>query len=30
MTRLKEFDLAKGIGIILVVLGHFFPEGAPS
>lgn len=27
--RLREFDLAKGIGIILVVLGHFFPEGAP-
>ena len=27
--RLKEYDLAKGIGIILVVLGHFFPEGAP-
>lgn len=30
MMRLKEFDLAKGIGIILVVLGHFFPESAPS
>ena len=27
--RLREFDIAKGIGIILVVLGHFFPEGSP-
>lgn len=28
--RLREYDLAKGIGIILVVLGHFFPEGSPN
>ena len=29
MMRIKELDIAKGICIILVVLGHFFPEGAP-
>lgn len=27
--RLKGLDIAKGIGIILVVAGHFFPESSP-
>lgn len=29
-TRNITFDIAKGIGIILVVIGHYIPEGAPS
>lgn len=24
------FDIAKGIGIILVVIGHYIPAGAPE
>lgn len=27
--RLKTLDIAKGIGIVLVVAGHFFPENSP-
>lgn len=27
--RLKSLDIARGIGIILVVMGHFLPEGVP-
>ena len=27
--RLKSLDIARGIGIILVVAGHFFPEMSP-
>lgn len=27
--RLRYLDIAKGIGIILVVAGHFFPVGSP-
>jgi fucose 4-O-acetylase-like acetyltransferase len=29
MTRLIQFDIAKAIAIILVVVGHYFPDNAP-
>ena len=29
-TRDIAFDIAKGIGIILVVIGHYIPAGAPK
>ena len=29
-TRDIAFDIAKGIGIILVVVGHYIPAGAPK
>lgn len=28
--RHRSLDIAKGIGIILVVMGHFFPDGSPE
>lgn len=28
--RLKSLDIARGLGIILVVAGHFFPESSPQ
>ena len=30
MTRLVNFDIAKAIAIILVVIGHYYPENAPE
>ena len=30
MTRLVHFDIAKAIAIILVVIGHYYPENAPG
>ena len=29
-TRDIAFDIATGIGIILVVVGHYIPAGAPK
>lgn len=26
MERIKDIDIAKGIGILLVIIGHSFPE----
>ena len=32
MGKIRDitFDIAKGIGIVLVVIGHFIPDNAPS
>ena len=32
MGKIRDitFDIAKGIGIVLVVIGHYIPDNAPS
>lgn len=32
MGKIRDitFDIAKGIGIVLVVIGHYIPDTAPS